>query len=80
MLQITAHRFIGQLRAVRAVAMVTGIYSQHLTGQRTVRKLGTGGKEPTERKQKTFLSVVSFFLATAQKSDNTNKGCIVHTR
>lgn len=40
--QVTGHRFVGQHRAVRAVAVVTGIYSQHLTGQRTVRTLGIG--------------------------------------
>lgn len=46
--QIIGHRFIGQFRAVRAVAMVTGIYSQHLTGQRTVRTLGKEGWGATE--------------------------------
>lgn len=81
--QIVGHRFIRQRRAVRAVAMVTGIYSQHLTGQRTVRTLGMGGKEATERKQKKLLrQLYPFFgfLAPAQASDSTNKGCIVHMR
>lgn len=36
-LQVLGHRLVGQHWAVRAVAMVTGIYSQHLTGQVTVR-------------------------------------------
>lgn len=46
--QILGHRLVGQHWAVRAVAMVTGIYSQHLTGQGTVRALGMrrhGGKQ-----------------------------------
>lgn len=49
MFQIGGHRFIGQLRDVRAVTVVTGIYSQHLTGQRTGKTLGMGEKEATER-------------------------------
>lgn len=65
--QIIRHRFIGQHWAVRAVAMVTGIYSQHLTGQGTVRTLGMGGKRQ--------LSGNLFLM-----SDSTNKGCIVHMR
>lgn len=48
MLQVAGHRFVGEHRAVGAVAMVTGVYSQHLTGQRTVRTLGMEGKEATE--------------------------------
>lgn len=46
--QILGHRLVGQHWAVRAVAMVTGIDSQHLTGQGTVRALGMrqqGGKQ-----------------------------------
>lgn len=81
--QVIGHRLIGQHRAVRAVAMVTGIYSQHLTGQRTVRTLGTGGKSQQSGNKKTFMTAVSFFfffLAPAQASDSTNKGCIVHMR
>lgn len=65
--QIIRHCFIGQHWAVRAVAMVTGIYSQHLTGQGTVRTLGMGGKRQ--------LSGTLFLV-----SDGTNKGCIVHMR
>lgn len=42
--QIAGHSLVGQHRGVRAVAMVTGIYSQHLTGQRIVKTLGTGNK------------------------------------
>ena len=61
-LQIVRHRFVGQHRAVRAVAVVTGIYSQHLTGQRTVRTLGMMGKEPRERKQEHFYVFVCLFL------------------
>lgn len=38
--QILGHRVVGQHWAVRAVAMVTGVYGQHLTGQGTVRALG----------------------------------------
>lgn len=38
--QVLSHRLVGQHWAVRAVAVVTGIYSQHLTGQVTVRALG----------------------------------------
>lgn len=38
--QIIRHRLVGQHGVVRAVAVVTGIYCQHLTGQRTVRTLG----------------------------------------
>lgn len=60
--QVIGHRLIGQHRAVRAVTMVTGIYSQHLTGQRTVRTLGTGGKRQQSGNKKTFLSAVSFFF------------------
>jgi len=48
--QVVGHRFIGQLQTVRAVAVVTGIYSQHLTGQRTVRTLGMGGESQRETK------------------------------
>lgn len=40
MFQVFSHGFICQHWAVRAVAMITGIYSQHLTGQRIVRALG----------------------------------------
>lgn len=42
---VVGHGFVGQHRAVRAAAMVASIYSQHLTGQRTVRTLGTGEKK-----------------------------------
>lgn len=60
--QIVAHRFIGQHRAVRAVAVVTGIYSQHLTGQRTVRTLGMERRRQQSGEQKkTFTSAVSLF-------------------
>lgn len=46
--QILGHRLVGQHWAVRAVAVVTGIDSQHLTGQGKVRALGMrqqGGKQ-----------------------------------
>lgn len=48
-LQIAGHGLIGQYRAVRAVAMVTGIDSQHLTGQRTIKTLGIGKEGKRER-------------------------------
>lgn len=38
--QVLGHCLVGQHWAVRAVAMVTGIDGQHLTGQVTVRALG----------------------------------------
>lgn len=57
MLQIISHRFISQHRAVRAGAMVTSIYSQHLTRQRTVRGTWNEGEEATEHKTKTSQCV-----------------------
>lgn len=56
MFQIFGHRFIGQHRAVRAVAMVTGIHSQHLTGQRIVRALGMEGQRQKNCKLYPFLA------------------------
>lgn len=60
--QITTHCFIGQLRAVGTVTMVTGIYSQHLTGQRTVRTLGMGERGNVQN----FLLCFSFLHVTPQ--------------
>lgn len=63
MFQITDHHLIGQLRVVRAVAMVTGIDGQHLTGQRTVRTLGLEGIEVQRGFTKTFWKIpLVFFL------------------
>lgn len=64
MLQIFGHRFVAQHGAVRAVAMVTGVHSQHLTGQRIVRAPGMEGKRRRSRKTKK--------LSPAQLSDITN--------
>lgn len=67
MLQVFSHGFIGQHRAVGAVAMITGIYSQHLTGQRSVRALGVEWKEQRSRKQAVFSSWPQFKRAPAQR-------------
>lgn len=75
--QVPGHGFVGEHRAVRAVAMVTGIYCQHLTGQRTVRTLGVGGKEATEQRQHTFFPI-RCVLASEQESDSEHKGRPVH--
>lgn len=58
--QIIGHRFIGQRWAVWAVAMVTGIYSQHLTGQRTVRIFGMGGKRQQDGNIKNAINCIYF--------------------
>lgn len=67
MFQVFSHGFIGQHRAVGAVAMITGIYSQHLTGQRRVRALGVEWKEQRSGKQAVFSSWPQFKRAPAQR-------------
>lgn len=58
--QVIGHRFVRQRWAVRAVAMVTSIYSQHLTGQRTVRTLGMGGKGQQSGNKKLLCQLYPF--------------------
>lgn len=75
--QIAAHRFIGQHWAVGAVSMVTGIYSQHLTGQRTVRKLGTrGGKSQQSRNKKLFCQLYSFLWPQLKRVTTQTKAAL----
>lgn len=65
-LQIAGHRLVGQHRAVRAVAMVTRVYRQHLTGQRTVSTLGMGKNE--RHKLWCFATVLRFRRGEEQRN------------
>lgn len=49
--QVIGHRLIGQIGAVCAGTVVTGVDRQHLTGQRTVRTLGRGGEGDEGRRR-----------------------------
>lgn len=57
--QIAGHGLVGQHGGVGAVAVVTGIYSQHLTGQRMVERHLEQGTRGNRAKTELFAFRVS---------------------